>query len=44
MMTSWISYCVLSRRGDYVLRERKDVLRVFVYAPSWGICRAGTKG
>lgn len=24
---------VLGRCGDYVLRERKDVLRVFVYAP-----------
>ena len=24
---------ILGRCGDYVLRERKDVLRVFVYAP-----------
>ena len=28
---------ILGRCGDYVLRERKDVLRVFVYAPKeWG--------
>ena len=24
---------ILGRCGDYVLRERKDVLRVFIYAP-----------
>ena len=31
---------ILGRCGDYVLRERKDVLRVFVYAPKeWRHCR-----
>ena len=34
---------ILGRCGDYVLRERKDVLRVFVYAPKeWRLQYAKT--